>query len=148
MRELGAERGVLGGGGGPRGSSIGASSAGGGAEGGIGDKGEGDGEEKEKERTLLRAAWEAMLVEELGGEGGEVHEGTGDEKGKRAAAMAATTGATGEKRGGATREGSGGEEEDAFQRTIRQAMDKLRESEAGLAVRPLLSARFVFIFLW
>lgn len=82
-------------------------------------------DEKEAER-MFRAAWEAMLIEGMGGEGGQLAEGMGELLGQ-----SGIKGKTVESSG---KEAGNAEEKDDFQKTIRQAMDKLKDSESTLKV--------------
>ncbi|EDR10787.1 uncharacterized protein LACBIDRAFT_293286 [Laccaria bicolor S238N-H82] len=82
-------------------------------------KKEGGGEkEEERQAKMFKAAWEAMLVEGMNGPGGE-----------ELAELLAGGEATGARDGkSTTAEGAGG----GFQDKIKQAMDKLKESETNL----------------
>ncbi|KDQ51862.1 hypothetical protein JAAARDRAFT_40687 [Jaapia argillacea MUCL 33604] len=88
--------------------------------GGAGSAGAGGETEEEEKEKAFRAAWEAMLIEGMDEAiGAKKPEGADAKKGKG-----------GEKVGSGS--GTKPEEEDAFQKTIRQAMDKLKESESSL----------------
>lgn len=85
-------------------------------------------EEKENE-TVFKAAWEAMLVEGLGAEGAGFGEAF---RGNPSTSSSAST-------------AKPGEGEADFQKSIRQAMEKMKAGEAGLKV-PLSSLRFSVLY--
>jgi peroxin-19 len=88
------------------------------SSGSVGDKDHLAGEQgNEEAERMFKAAWEAMLVEGMDG----MVQGSANEK--------SSTSQTGPKAGD-------GEPSNAFQDQIRQAMDKLRESESNLQVLP------------
>ena len=84
--------------------------------------GERAGTEEARQAKIFKAAWEAMLVEGMNGPDGE----------ELAELLASAGGgeAPGARDGKSTAEGAGG-----FQDKIKQAMDKLKESETNLQVR-------------
>lgn len=87
-----------------------------GVSGGGGDRKEEKEMTEEERNKAFKAAWEAMLIEELGQVGGEEFKG-------------ATTAASGSSKAGPSASASGGGD---FQDKIKQAMEKLRDSEEKL----------------
>jgi peroxin-19 len=77
-------------------------------------------EDQDESRKLLKAAWEAMLIEGLGDDTGS---GDASDAGKNVV-----------KDGQASGKDDDRDTETDFQRKIRQAMDKLKESESDLKV--------------
>lgn len=86
----------------------------------AGDTSTGGLEDAERERALMQA-WESMLAEDMDGAMG------GTSSGGRTGKAAGTEGAKKDQE----------EVEDAFQKTIREAMERMKESDDALKVRSI-----------
>lgn len=90
-------------------------------------------EEKEREK-LFKAAWEAMLVDGMNGQGENLAD-LGDPLGNEGVKAKSTS---------SQPSGSGSGDKTDFQQTIKQAMEKLKQTESGLKVRAIV-ARLTYI---
>ena len=94
--------------------------------------------EEQRREEAFRKAWEAMLIEGMDG----AVPGLDDIAGVTAkSGLGASTGAAAET--GKDKEKSMGPAEDDFQKNIRAAMQKLKESEQNLRVSSLFATRLV-----